>query len=700
MTINNILRNLKPKATTKWVRYHNQNLRNLLPESVQRFPAKQFYILNDNTYDLYGWCGNYLIDIFQTTQKNITFELLPIKYREHIKKMFDNLKIRGILILCYCPNNKLFHNVIRYELFNSVRFTYNHIIDHTWIRASDTKNYMMNDPVLDYFHAQEQKRKIIHIKKPLQLKNKQVKEVKEVKEHESKTCGKRTREELDDNTYRMQLGIEFESQIIDSLIKKYPESFVKVCESFETRNIENFKKTIEYIKNKVPIIYQAVLHDPQELLYGCADLLVRCDWLNKLSPNIDYKRLRFTKFNSHYVVLDIKFNRLAFRNKNNSLRDKGLMRAFKSQLCIYNFILAKIQGYDPGVAYIIGRGWKRCWVCNKCNHVESSNEPFDKFGLVNIKDEDAYILEKTKEAIAWKRKCQNEEMTLEPPSSNKLYPNMKNRYSYPFNAQKQELANKIGEITSLAHVRVEHRNNAINNGINSLYNKDLQAHHLNIKGKTSIIINNLIKGLHMDNLVYAPVSVPVNNVEIFLDFETIYDFKSDETFPYMLGIGIMLNKKKKWIYTNVLCESLKEEDKKKFIDNIFNKLNCIKKQYNQPKLNCFSWSNVELFLINREFKKNNLNLNLEWLDLLKFCKDNGILFKGIKSYGLKEIGKIIFEAGLTTIFWNKQDNGLVRASQFYSGNEKTWDPSQIIEYNEIDCRMMAEILALIRTNAR
>ena len=63
------------------------------------------------------------------------------------------------------------------------------------------------------------------------------------------------------------------------------QKFVKICESYQAKDIEKYKYTMAEIEKSTPIIHQAVLHDPVSKIYGCVDLLVRSDWLNKIFIN-------------------------------------------------------------------------------------------------------------------------------------------------------------------------------------------------------------------------------------------------------------------------------------------------------------------------------------------------------------------------------------------------------------------------------
>ena len=113
-------------------------------------------------------------------------------------------------------------------------------------------------------------------------------------------------------------------------------------------NEENFNKTKRAIKDVVPIIMQAVLMENNLKLRGVADLIVRTDYLKKIFKNkinLDFdsdripKNIKNKKY--YYVVIDIKYSHLTLCAKDNLIRNNGRMKAYKSQLLIYNTKIIK-----------------------------------------------------------------------------------------------------------------------------------------------------------------------------------------------------------------------------------------------------------------------------------------------------------------------------------------------------------------------
>jgi len=173
----------------------------------------------------------------------------------------------------------------------------------------------------------------------------------------------------------------------------------------------------------------------------------------------------------------------------------------------------------------------------------------------------------------------------------------------------------------------------------------------------------------------------------------MFCFNEEENIPYLCGIGWV--KDGKWEFEYVLLESLTMESRRKMCEDIINLI----KKVNSKRI--FTWSDVDKRLLMKLCKKFELDNEkylekLEWIDAYKFCMNNKINFKGARRYGLKEIGRVMKLNELTDLSW---DNNLVGSSsgvrKYYYNNEK-WDSSKVIKYNEVDCKMVSEVIRNLR----
>ena len=141
------------------------------------------------------------------------------------------------------------------------------------------------------------------------------------------------------------------------------------------------------MKDGVPIIYQGLVINFDEKL-GYPDLIVRNDYLDKITNFKNSFPLKEEGNGWYYVVVDIKYSNLVFKRNKDTLVNQGMFSCFKSQLMIYNSCLTKMQNYDPKIAFILGRKWNK--------DSKNGNNSFDYLGKIDIYGEDSSLLGKNK----------------------------------------------------------------------------------------------------------------------------------------------------------------------------------------------------------------------------------------------------------------------------------------------------------------
>jgi len=653
-----------PLRTIKKVHY--KNYRYLLPTTVNQFVINKKYKKNNVSYDLYGWKDDVLIDIYPTYKNILVKEELPIKWSKYIHDVCEATKITKFCLLIYDMKSKKFCNVLHYSNDPIYKIKCNHTITDNWIKATGLKNYMMNDPLLDVL---TRKRKLSNISKN-----------KNYQEHDS------------DTIERMTMGNDYERDIIDQLIQKYYIYFIKIGESYQARDVEKYKNTLIAMKKGMPIIHQAVLHNKENETFGCVDLLIRADWIEKIfNMNYPYNYTSGTKTNTcHYVIVDIKYHRLQFNVDNITVRNEGMIHVFKSQLCVYNTILGHMQGYLPKNAYILGRGWKQQRIEKGNVIIRKNKDPFDKLGVIDFNERDNNILVKTEEGCKWLHELNNS--NINEINENEYYPNMNNQYDQPYKKRKIDIAEENKELTLIGYVGVKNRNIGIKNNIDNYLDENITAEKLGFTGKTCEIVNVLLKNQKLDKPIKGNYKLPEMCVptesELYLDFEYMYSFDEDENIPYLCGIGYIKNDK--WEFEYVLLKDITFDSREVMCKQIIEIIN-----KNKTK-RIHIWSNVDKRILMNQCKKFNLEStlqnNIDWLDVYKFCVDNKINFKDARRYGLKEIGRVLYKNKLTDIEWKDNLIGSSAGVRQHYYNNKKWDNSNVIKYNEIDCKMVYEVM--------
>jgi len=644
---------------------HSVSCINLLPKSVNVFRRTEKFTKNNKSYDLYGWKDDVLIDVYPTYKNIITKDDLPKSWVSYINEIIEVTNITKFALIVYNKHYNKYSNVIMFSNKQDIKIKTNHTITEEWVRATANKNFIMEDTIND----------ILGKKRKRDYSNNNIMD--------------------DETTERLKMGHEFERDIIDKLISNHYLNFVKIAESYEAKDINKYVSTLIEMKRGTPFIYQGVLHNPNSKEYGCVDLLVRSDYINKLS-NIVYPYF-FTSGskinNPHYVIVDIKWHKLHFNSDGVTLRNEGMMEVFKSQMCVYNNALGYMQGYLPNTAYILGRGWKKIKMEKKEIIVESSQDPFDKLGAIQFKERDTNILVKVEEGRKWLDELKKEEHDIYNPKYNHCYPNMNNNYDGTNKKRKIEIAEETNELTLIAHVSPKHRVIAKENNITSYLDPDINAEKLGIKGKTGELVDTLLENQKMTCAIKGKYQLPkVVNNEIYMDFEYMYCFETEENIPYLCGIGYVKNNK--WNFEHVLLDNITYESRYDMCEKIINILDKI-----SDKKRIFTWSGVDKKLLINLCTKYGLENKLgeiEWIDAYKFCTTNKINFRGARRYGLKEIGRVLKLNELTDLSWENNLSGSSSGvrKHYYKGEK--WDSTNVIKYNEVDCKMVYEVIRNLR----
>ena len=186
-----------------------------------------------------------------TEYTNIVFELHTLKITKKQNYIF-NIKI----------NNKTYYlKKIISNIINKFPLRKRNL--NLYVSASSVRNYLLNDPLLDYlkeyniYSLEDQPRKRRRI-----INNDSI-----LSSHYSSII--------------MNAGIEFENELIKLLLKNHKIITVATNPS-HSKSKDKFEETIELMRNGIEIIYQGVLHNTDNNTFGIPDLLVRSDYINIL----------------------------------------------------------------------------------------------------------------------------------------------------------------------------------------------------------------------------------------------------------------------------------------------------------------------------------------------------------------------------------------------------------------------------------
>ncbi len=589
-------------------------------------------------------------------------------------------------------------------------------INNEWVSASTVVNYMIDDPIIDYMY----------------LANND----KQAKRAESKNnlfpCFS--------DALKNQ-GITFENMVMKFLkgkiVNEYRNLTTIARSQEDIKKNEKYIETLQAMEHGIPFIYQAVLHDKEKKVFGSPDLLVRNDFMKMLCENIKEPLPQKAENNysqkHYYLVVDIKSSTLHLRANGNNLLNSGRMPGYKGQLYIYHKILSKIQNFDSHVAFVLGR--KYMYV--RKNQLYNGFGWFDRLGCINYEGVDKGIIDKTNDAIKWRRDVQlnHQKMSLYPqPSNVNLYPNMCNKLDDRYRSKKRKLAEHLSEHTLICWVGTKHRKIAHSKNIYRFDDPRCTIDTLGISGditrqriKTILEMNQYVP---FDNVVFIPdkLSIEIYNwrditaKEAYVDFETIpYVILEDYSvkdipitrhhgqFIYLIGMWYC-SPNSGWVYKTFTVDKINSVCEKTIMESFtdFVLSNKITKLYHWGK-------SAEPSMYRNSAIRNNINQELSyniWCDMCTMFKNGNIGVKGAKTYGLKDIAKAMYNHKMIKHIWNNDDGvsdgfGAMMAV-WQINNElnkrnytKISDDSRmntVISYNLEDCRILHEIMNYLRKN--
>ena len=183
-----------------------------------------------------------------------------------------------------------------------------------WVSAGRTRNWMLDDPLIDWLQLYGESRDYIP-KKELTDYNK----------------------DLDFLEFLLDRGREFEAGVIQLLQERF--EVTTVAQDYrEISRLDKAEETFEAMRRGAPIIYQAVLWDAHNMNYGSPDFLVRSDVLHLMFPESISEQEAATPAADlgdnpwHYRVVDTKFTTLHLNAKGTELTNEGSAPAYKAQL--------------------------------------------------------------------------------------------------------------------------------------------------------------------------------------------------------------------------------------------------------------------------------------------------------------------------------------------------------------------------------
>lgn len=575
----------------------------------------------------------------------------------------------------------------------------NQKIDKTWVSATQTRNYILNDTILDWLNlyggSQGFKR-----------------------DSESNSI---IQSSLNFTRYIMNKGIEFEDLIISEIKKEHHIYRVNRDDSIslQERYVLQIQDTYSAMKRGEKIIYQGLVFDPVSMTFGYPDLIIRSDCINSLVKTkilTEKKANKPCSFSSewHYRIIDVKFSTLALDISKKTLLNKGSIKCYKAQLYIYNRALGYMQFFIPRKAYILGRGIERT------KTEEEVSTPFTTLGQVDFYGKDKFIREESNRAVEWIRelRTKGKNWTVFPPSRKELYPNMCNEMDYDWHKTKCKIAEELGEITLLWQCGITHRNIAHKKGLYSFYEKKISADKIGVKESFSDNVDRIIKintsrkekkySVKKDYLREELAKIQDDIVSLFVDLETASNINRLDTLEtecciFMIGAGC-IDEKENWDFKCFTADKLTSEEERKIVNSFLEYLNTVA---TNKKVRLFHYSPAEPIRFNQILEKHKITptVDITWTDLLEIIKSSSLVVKGAFNYSLKSVVSALsfhniikadyksceVNNGSQAMIASFISNELVNKGEVTSMN-KCEVMDYVRKYNEIDCQTLHNLL--------
>jgi hypothetical protein len=551
----------------------------------------------------------------------------------------------------------------------------------------------------------------------------------------------------------MSQGCIFESHVIKLICERFGHDLlVDIGSELNAKSPEKVQETVDAMNKGIPFIHSGLFHNSDNRTYGIPDLLVRSDWINNLvlmkpldlsETSISAPKLRDVHYPDrppkyHYLVVDIKFTSLYLRSNSLHILNCGSFPAYKAQLYIYNQALAKIQGYDPKKAYILGRKWK----FSAKGETYKGTSCFDRLGIIDYEDVDKDYIEKTAKAVEWVRDVRDDKagqwnVTATPLERPELYPNMCNSHDYPWGTIKKRIADEIKELTSIWMIGDKHRRKAHEKGVYKWTDPKCTIETFGMKsGITSKIVTKILKmnqPHQKSKSLIEPKTIKnnfkgwqkPNNLEFYVDFETLNDVLTDfgdlpevknTSLIFMIGVGYKDPMTEKWVYRNFTIKklSLSEEERicREFSEYILSESSF----YDVQDPLCVHWAHAEDTFWNGAIERHPdcsdkwKSWEWEWFDLLQVFKEEPIIIKDCLNFRLKDVACTLQKHGLINTSWDGNSScldgqgamvGAWRAHKESQIRRVSLDSmpqmKEIAKYNEVDVKVLHEIISFLRT---
>ena len=499
-------------------------------------------------------------------------------------------------------------------------------------------------------------------------------------------------ERLDFLRFRTERGIAFEKAVVAWLADR--AELIRVGGTArDSRDLKKAKETLAALKDEREIVHQAVLWNPEDRTYGSPDFLIRSDVFDRLFPeHLDPGEAELPAPGLdrpwHYLVVDAKFATLTLKTRLKEVRQSDSTRAYKGQLHVYNAALGRLQGHAPPRAFLLGRGYKHEFRRDKQDLQIVGSSAVERLGHVPM---DEGLRKQAAKATGWIRRLRREGADWSPlpePSVSELQA-----------PRGSALRNTAPWAHAIKVIARQQRNFAKDAGSRS---------------SESAAWPGRIKAGEKDWRELQPL-------EFFVDFEDVQDVDDDfSRFPekggqamiFMIGCGHLEDGE--WNFHCFIADRLDLPSEERIITDWLEHMKTVRERLGSPESDpkVFHWANAETSRFGAAVKRHPGNAWVEpgWFDLYdKVVEAEPFVVPGTSGFGLKEVANGLYHHGKIRTSWENSPVdgqgamvGAWRCDRDVAEKgirlEETALMQEIRKYNQVDCRVMQEILDYLRKN--
>lgn len=503
-----------------------------------------------------------------------------------------------------------------------------------------------------------------------------------------------------------------ETSIYQDFIRKssneYKNNILKNILKLSELNIPinpTFNQTKELIYNDSELILQGILLNKDDIYVNC-DIIISYRLFKKIFPKINNLPFHlYCKEGNNYLLIDICYSSLHFNMDLKDINNDNMVFYKKCSMYAFQQVFYELSGIKPN-----------CFLLGKEYYYKNTLLPKKEFiAQIDMNDKIKTAYQNSIEWIHYLRENYTK-LSIDPkPNKIEMFPNM-NYHETEWENEKTKLASKIKELTLVWNISYDERCTLYEKGIECWDNpkllkelkdskkKDIQERMIHMNQQDEIIIYPRKNISSFTKEMIKPTEQDIYfDIESFLSFDekqNLFDEFVKDKNPIIGIIGYIYKDQ----FYNITINRYDRYDEERMIKQFSSYLYKISK-YNT--IHIYHWGNAEnnyFNYIHKTYPKIFFP-PYKLINILDYFRTEPIIVKGIFKFGLKSVGKALYENNLIQTTWNEKDNGLDSMIEFKELCKKNTkkiplkryiEISEIIEYNRIDCQVLYEIVELLR----